>query len=158
MTRATCPSRSSLGTREENALRRTLAAMSDHDDTPAAGAAGAPEASQGWTDGDRRLLIITFAGGLAANVGLVIIIGAALAFVHYYKNAHHLGMLLWYSLAVVVVGPGIVLTSRYLYYKRGWWRDGGTPDPTIQRWALIFSFLALAEALLVLIGLADGVK
>ena len=56
--------------------------MSDHDDTPAAGPPAAPEARKGWSEEDRRMLIITIAGGLAANLGTVILVGGAIALVH----------------------------------------------------------------------------
>jgi len=141
-------------------LRRTLAAMSDDDDTPRAATAAVPEAGKGWSEQDRRMLIITFGGGLAANLAAVILVGAALAFVHAYRSAHALSALLWYSLAAFVIGPGLLFTSRYLYSRRGWWRDReyAAPDPFIQRLAIVVSCVVLLEAALVLTGLAAGVK
>jgi hypothetical protein len=41
-----------------------------------------PEVSKGWSEQDRRTLIITVVGGLAANLGTLIVVGAALALVH----------------------------------------------------------------------------
>jgi hypothetical protein len=64
-----------------------------------------PEFSKRLSEQESRTLIITFVGGLAANVGTVLLVGTALAFVHVHRSTHRLGGLLWLSLALFVVGP-----------------------------------------------------
>jgi hypothetical protein len=59
--------------------------MSDDDDTSHAPGATVPAAIKGWSEQDRRTLIITIAGGLAANLGTVILVGAVIALVHLSK-------------------------------------------------------------------------
>jgi hypothetical protein len=77
--------------------------MSDHDEIPHASTRAAPETSRRWNEEDSRTLVIAFVGGLAANVGVVILVGLAVAFVHLGKG-HPLGTAsLAYSLVFVAI-------------------------------------------------------
>jgi hypothetical protein len=89
-------------------LRRTLAAMSDDDDTPDAAAVAAPEASKRWSEQDFRILVITIVGGLAANLGTVILVGAALAYVHLGRHHNSSLVLGLFALPPVVLGPLLI--------------------------------------------------
>jgi hypothetical protein len=61
--------------------------MNDDDETPpAAPTAAVPQAKTGWSEQDRRTLMITFAGGLAANLAAVFLVGVAIVFVHLAKS------------------------------------------------------------------------
>lgn len=80
------------------------------DDTPPAAAAVVPEAGNGWSVEDRRTLIITVVGGLAANLGTVILVGAAIALTR--VNKHHSpgqprGQLIAVA-AVLIFGPFVI--------------------------------------------------
>jgi hypothetical protein len=82
--------------------------MSDDNDTSPA----APEARSGWSEQDRRALIITIAGTLAANLATVLFVGAALALAHGVKGPVGLRVLVAVmvlaalGLAGVVIGNG----------------------------------------------------
>ena len=89
--------------------------MCDDDDTPHAPAATVPAASKGWSEQDRRTLIITIAGGLATNLGTVILVGAAIALVHL-SNAS-----IGSRLASVLIGlaGGLITFVSGSYMRRG---------------------------------------
>jgi hypothetical protein len=146
-------------------LRRTLAAMSDDDDAPAAPSAAVPAApaivppvSKGWSEQDRRTLIITIAGTLAANVATVLLVGAALAWVHSGKTQG--SQLLVPTLGALVVGPvAIVMGS----FSRRRARRVGTSflwgEPWLNGWpVIVLGWLVELVAVMTLIGLAAGVK
>jgi hypothetical protein len=63
------------------------------------------QASRFWHlgDDDKRLLFITFVGGLAANVGVVLIIGLGLLAVHQVEHAHDALLVLGVAVLVTVV-------------------------------------------------------
>ena len=111
----------------------------------------APEVSKGWSEQDRRTLIITVIGGLVANLGTVILVGAAIALVRINKD--HGQMLL---LALISVAFGLVLI---VFGSRALNRRGPDSWPRGAAWMLIAAGCLLElEAVLVLTGLAAGVK
>jgi hypothetical protein len=138
--------------------RRTLAAMSDDDDTLDAAAAAAPEPGKGWSEQDRRTLIITVAGGLAANVGTVILVGGAIAFVHLSRGGS-VGWRLATALVLAIGGLSMAAVGNAL--RRG--RIFGSRRRDLQarftNWVLVvFGWLWVLEAMLIVVGLAAGVK
>jgi hypothetical protein len=42
-----------------------------------------------WSEADKRLLLITFAGGLAANIGVLLVVGAAIAIIRVLRSPHN---------------------------------------------------------------------
>jgi len=84
--------------------------MSD-DDSALAGAA-APEAGKGWSKQDQRTLIITVGGGLAANLGTVVLVGAAIAVVRQTKSTSSQELvfaLIYAAVSLVIVAIGTAL-------------------------------------------------
>jgi hypothetical protein len=145
---------------------RTLAAMSDDDDTPGGAEGAVPEAGRGWSEQDRRTLIITVAGGLAANVGTVILVGGAIAFVHLRRHSS-----VWWQLATAleVIVLGLIFVAVGIAARRGR-RFGPVPAWSVERrvlgvprswfgWYLVaMGWLLVLEAALIVVGLAAGVK
>ena len=122
------------------------------DDSRNSATPAVPESSRRWSEEDRRTLIITIGGGLAANLATVIIVGAAIAFARHGKlsaTEEVYNVLILGGFAIVTLVWGILL-------KRGRRFWVGT---TVAAWLMIGvgSFLAL-EVLLILTGLAAGVK
>lgn len=133
-------------------LRRTLAAMSDDHDTLPAAAAAAPKASKGWSEQDRRTLIIAVVGGLAANLGTVILVGAAIALVHLNRaegakdSALLAGTLVFIAFGLCMVALGAVLRHVHVL-------------SAFSGWSMIWTgWLMILLAVMILIGLAAGVK
>ena len=133
--------------------------MSDDDDSRDTAAAAAaevsdnwPEAIKGWTDQDRRTLIITIVGGLAANLGTVILVALAIAFVRLHQNGRN-----GYDVVAMVAGSllgiafGVYVLTRIPATSRVSGRLAG--------WLIIaMGWLIVVLALLILTGLASGVK
>jgi hypothetical protein len=128
--------------------------MGDDNDTPAAIAA-APESAKGWSEQDRRNLIITIAGGLAANLGTVILIGLAIAFVHLTKHENKsrfpYNWDLPLTLSFCVLGLVMIAASNLI-------RSHGRYDRFDRGILLLLGSLMILEALLIWTGLAAGVK
>jgi hypothetical protein len=60
-------------------------------------------------DDDKRILYITVVGGLAANIGLVVIVGLGLAVTHLiHRYQHHFGLAAFF-ISVQVSGTAIAL-------------------------------------------------
>jgi hypothetical protein len=131
--------------------------MSDDDDSSQAASAAGPEApdpapgsQQGWREQDRRTLIISIASGLAANLGTVVLVGAALAFVHMghgTRRRYTAAVQVFVSLAAIAFG--IILLVR-----------------AAPRWRVFVGGLVVyrgglagaAGGVLIVTGLAAGVK
>ena len=97
-------------------------------------------------------LIITIVGGLAANVGTVILVGAAIAFVH--LNAGHPDAR--YVLAALGSGVFALVAIAFGIFLR---RDRDYAALRVLGWALIVTGTVLVLVLvLILTGLAAGVK
>jgi hypothetical protein len=77
--------------------------MSDDHETHGAAAGDASEASKGWGELDNRMLVIATVGGLAANVGVVILVGLAVAFLRWYapKGSDALAVVLPFALVAI---------------------------------------------------------
>ena len=126
--------------------------MSDNDDTEDGAPVATPEASRGWSAQDRRTLIITIVGGLAANVGTVILVGAAIAFVH--LNAGHPDAR--YVLAALGSGVFALVAIAFGIFLR---RDRDYDALRVLGWALIVTgSVLILMMVLILTGLAAGVK
>lgn len=118
----------------------------------------APEVSKGWSEQDRRTLIITVGGGLAANLATVLLVGAAIALLHQTKGTTS-GELV-FALIFAAVSLAIMAAGYALFRGRPLRR---WQEPSIWRYGVgwgifIFGSAFLLEALLLLIGLASGVK
>jgi hypothetical protein len=122
----------------------------------------APEVSKGWSEQDRRTLIITIGGTLAANLATVVLVGGALAFAHLSKTSGvvesrllvgTLGVMAFF-LVMILVGTfaGRVFSSpeipRWLSRPLSWYA-----------WFFIATcWLFELFGVMILIGLAAGVK
>jgi hypothetical protein len=122
---------------------------------------GQRAAQQGWlTEDDKHVLLVTFAGSVAANLATVLAVGAAVALVHYTRsstaNLHiHAVTVLMVGTAVVAVAYGVVaLLARALVKRR--------PDSRRFRLLYLIARVYVALPLLVLvlavIGVASGFK
>lgn len=140
--------------------------MSDDDDAQSAAAAAAPEAGKGWSEQDRRTLVITVVGGLAANVGTVILVGGAIAFVHLRKH----GSVPWelataleaFVLGLILVAFGIAARRRRRFGPVPAWpsrrRVFVVPRPWFGWYFVAAGGVVVLEAVLIVVGLAAGVK
>jgi hypothetical protein len=140
--------------------------MSDDDDAQNAAAAAAPEAGKGWSEQDRRTLVITVVGGLAANVGTVILVGGALAFVHLRRH----GSVSWQlaaALEAMVLGLAFVALGVAVRRGRGFglvraWppvrRVLVVPSPWFGWLLVAMGWVVVLESVLIVVGLAAGVK
>jgi hypothetical protein len=126
--------------------------MSDDDDTTQAAATAIPEAGSGWSEQDRRTLIITIVGGLAANVGTVILVGAAIAFVRVSKD--HAGQVLGTTVLLALASAAIAIGHAGRHLRR----PREKVPPRLAWTVLRMGGLAMTMAALILTGLAAGVK
>jgi hypothetical protein len=118
-----------------------------------------PEAAkrEQWSAGDWRMLFITIAGGLAANLGTVLIVGLGLAYLH---QRHSAGI----SSPGLVGDTGLLcVICAVLFVPVIFWALHKTAErPRWVRWvAWSLAAVLAASALLflcVLVGLAAGVK
>jgi hypothetical protein len=125
--------------------------MSDDDEIPDAPPPAVQEASGGWSRQDWRTLIIATVGGLAANVGTVILVGAAIAAVHV-SHGHQS-----FAFAALLTGAPAVaglLVIAYGIAIRRYNRD----LTAIARVAIIFGSVVVLMMVLIWTGLASGVK
>jgi hypothetical protein len=132
--------------------------MSNDDDARNAAVAAAPEAGKGWSEQDRRTLIITVVGGLAANVGTVILVGGAIAFVHLGRGGSGGWRL---ATALVLTIGGLTMAAVGDALRRG--RIFGSRRRDLQarftnRMLVVFGWLWVLEGVLIVVGLAAGVK
>ena len=132
--------------------------MSDDDDTPAAAAAAAPEVGKGWSEQDRRTLIITTVGTLAANIVTVILVGGAIALAHLSRHGSA-----WSRLGTALVASvgGVCMFALGNAIRQG--RVLRSPPVDLQTrfngWFLVvFGSLLVLEAALIVVGSAAGVK
>jgi hypothetical protein len=126
--------------------------MSDYDGIPRL-ADSAPQAGRAWSEQDRRTLVITLTGTLVANVATVILVGAAIGFVHFAK--HHGGHSSLLS-SLVLCGFGLIVIALGIFVRRID-RDDRSLRVT---GGLVFAMglLLVVESVLFLTGLAAGVK
>jgi hypothetical protein len=109
---------------------------------------------------DRRTLIITFVGGLAANLSTVVFVGVALAFAHLGANGHSsvrqlLSTLVWAPIGLILIAYGNNVRQGRTWRPRR--------PPLVQEkgtgWYVIgLGSLLLLLSVLTLIGLASGIK
>ena len=109
------------------------------------------------------MLIITIAGGLAANLATVIIVGAAIGFVHQYRVQSSVKQLFLVLVFIFVGSLGIVVGSVLRNAARTERHLGGprAPELWLPRFGWVFigmGSLLMVEAVLILTGLAAGVK
>jgi hypothetical protein len=107
-----------------------------------------------WSPQDSRTWIITFGAGLAANLATVLVIGAAVAYLHFARAnlPHHRLPTEFWKLQAAVLGAMVVGGVVVLVLLRG---------PRGGLWARIASgliVLCLFLTLLVWIGAAAGIK
>jgi hypothetical protein len=105
---------------------------------------------RGWRDEDTRLLFITFAGTIAANLATVLIVALAVLAERYEITQYH-------SIGGYFLGglPYAVLLAIILWTI---WRRRGT-RPGLSFWLFwIIGLAAMMLTLLTLIGIALGVK
>jgi hypothetical protein len=114
----------------------------------AAGGAGSPESRLGsFTPADVRLLMITVAGTIAANLVTAVMIGLAIAAARHFKH-DNLGTVGW----VALIGTPVAASFYWLDRKREKDRRG-------RRWLLaVYAPLMVFAVLTILVwvGLASG--
>jgi hypothetical protein len=99
-----------------------------------------------WSPEDRRLLIITFAGSLAAIIAGAVIIGSAIALARILSPGSSLK--LW-ALLLAFTGLSVTGLIGYLRKKELSWSD--------RAW-LFLGGLSATLGILILVGLAAGIK
>jgi hypothetical protein len=115
-----------------------------------------------WSSGDRRLLVITIAGaaagGLAANLGTVLILGLGLAYLHERHSAGVSSAGLVGSVALLCTFFAAVFVPVMLWSQRV-----KAKKRRSVRWWLAWPLAAVLAAsvllfLVVLVGVAAGIK
>ena len=130
--------------------------MSAAEDSNAEGA-NEPEITTkaGWSDADKRMMFITVAGGLAANVGVVLLVGCAVSLIHFLNRHPALKGKDFALVCIVNLGFCIVtwLTNRLSPL------DSGVSSRTRRRhrYLLVFNSTLALVLLIALTGLAAGV-
>ena len=117
-----------------------------------------PPKQGSWGAGDRRMLLITIAGGLAANIGTVLIVGLALAYLHWLRSGPPPHQVLLLSLAGIVIsvaGSGVLIVLAK--YGPQVWGEGNAVRFTLW-WVTALVALLMFVSLLLLVGDAAGVK
>jgi hypothetical protein len=139
--------------------------MSEEDATQRAEAVPVPEARSGWSEQDRRTLIITFAGGLAANLATVIPVGAAIALVrlrnYHGSEAGEVAGFLVFGLFIFALGNAARQGRDPLRAGPMRRTDPADPSVSLRRWGWLMAGLGtllMLLAVLILTGLAAGVK
>jgi hypothetical protein len=136
--------------------------MSDDDDTPGGAEGAVPEAGKGWSEQDRRTLIITIVGTLAANIATVILVGGAIAAARLNKagqteSAAVLGWLGGAGIGLFIFVVGLVLRRRG---RRA--RERVLPGPSLLLlagwYAIVLGGVWVLWSVMILVGLAAGVK
>jgi hypothetical protein len=64
-------------------------------------------AGTGWSQADKRLFLITFLGGLGANVGVVLVVAAGIAFNRFEKSHWNFSS---YLIAIILGAVGGLIT------------------------------------------------
>ena len=138
-----------------------MARVADEEGQAAAGRGARTVRQSRLADEDRRLVLVTFAGTLAANLVTVVIVGGALAFIHSLRSSG-VGYGPWPLAIVFGVGPVA------LYAMAKWGMPGAIkerlkepfepfPFSAVQyaRFTIVLGWLYAA---LILIGEAAGIK
>jgi hypothetical protein len=130
---------------------------------------------ESWSTEDWRTLLITVMGGVAANIGTVLIVGLSLALLHLFQAGPHAnptrGAVEWGLIGFVFfTAPGFFLFvswkrtgKRTLIAGLGPLKDGRSQRMLRQVQVILWSALAIASifgflALIALVGAAAGVK
>jgi hypothetical protein len=111
-----------------------------------------PKPKAGWSDADRRMLLITLMGTIAANIGTVLLVAIAIVldrFLTKHPNLKGSNFAFWFP-ASVILYTAIV---GWLYYQRR--QKGLDIGETIFFWIFSVVWVILIVAL---IGYAAGVS
>lgn len=127
-------------------------AASDDDNTPPGSVAAVPEARSGWSEQDRRTLIITLGGTLAANLATVLIVGMALAYVRAHRT--HGSYFLVENLIFLAVGFFSIVVGNF-FRRRA---QVGTDDVKIGWTFVVLGCIWEVVTVISLIGLAAGAR
>jgi small-conductance mechanosensitive channel len=110
-------------------------------------------------DDERRLLIITFAGSLAAIIVGAVVIGGALALARVEERSHSLVALVFFTvvaLGTTVLGLSLGPPTIYLGSR---WRDWLRQTQELVRWVTIILAMFLASVMILTwIGISAEVK
>jgi hypothetical protein len=108
-----------------------------------------------WTEADRRLLIITFAGGIASIVVAAVIIGIAISFARVQKPGSGVVHLTDWAYVIVLSGGGLVgpLLAPTKRQRKPW------PIALRAVWRVLLGLYIVLAVLLILTlaGIAAGV-
>ena len=120
---------------------------------------------EGSNSADKDLLIITFIGTFAANVGTVVLVGLALALVHLTYRFFHQQSLIWLLIVALPVLLALVpvVTLRILSISQSRQISGKSSEvivlsPRTKILVLLMICPMILLETLLLIGLAAGVK
>jgi hypothetical protein len=120
----------------------------------------APE-REPWSAKDWRMLLVTILGGLAANLGTVLLVGLSLAYLHWrHSTGVSSSTLLGAGLILFVIGAAGFISVIFIIRRPEAKRVA--KEDRFLRWFL-WSFTAMLVAfmltfLLVLVGVAAGIK
>ena len=123
-----------------------------------------PTKRESWSAEDSRLLLITIAGGLAANIGTVLMVGASLAYIHWAQSGPHPASVHQEVEQILLVAAiayvPLVTYFIFLFWarknpERSWVAQ---PGPKAMRGGIAALALSSLMILLVLVGAAAGVK
>lgn len=133
--------------------------MSDDDNAVPASRHAVPEAGNGWSPQDSRTLIVTIGGGLIVNPGTVILVAAAIAFVRCSRISQTVPWLMFASLVFIAGGVLMIFMGNFVRLGRVFEIPLEKKRPPWLGWLLIvLGSLGLLEGVLILTGLAAGVK
>jgi hypothetical protein len=111
-----------------------------------------------WSAQDRRLLLITIMGGLAANLGTVLIVGLGLAYLHHQRSKGISSTALLGAAGLLAVICAAVFAP-VIFWAR---RETAKRHRSWVRWSAWSLAAVLAASVLlflcVLVGVAAGVK
>lgn len=123
-----------------------------------------PEPTRGrqfWElrEDDKRLLFITIVGGLAANIGLVLIVGLGLAEAHLiHRYQHSLAILFGPQLAAITGSVSGAFAGAISSRRTGPGRQKSRRSVTTGHISLGIAVLLTTILILALVGYAAGVK
>ena len=125
--------------------------MTAHDDRSTPVAQRSP-----WSSEDKRALIISFVGGLAANIGLVFALGGAIAIDRIINNSSFNRNNFAYGYFAILGGSAIIAVLVLLAIQRRRTRRGRHGLPLIFKIYIWIYLGAAGISLLVFLGVAAG--
>lgn len=120
---------------------------------PVDAASAAPAVKTPWSEADRRILLITVAGGLAANLGTVLLIGCAVLLDKLLASYPGIATKGYVLPAVIILAINAAIWLAY-FRNPARKRSSSRGDRVASVGAILFNLVAL----LVIVGYVAGVK